>query len=78
MPVRVTVPFPQSPAIEVVRVITTEDLYISLKERFSQADILIMAAAVADYQPVETVGHKIKKKDGARILPLRLLKRLIF
>ncbi len=69
---QVTVPLPQTPAIEVVRVITTEDLYISLKERFSQADILIMAAAVADYRPVETVGHKIKKKDGDPHLTITL------
>lgn len=75
---QVTVLLPQTPAIEVVRVTTTEDLYTSLKERFSQADILIMAAAVADYRPVETVGHKIKKKMVPRISPLRLLKRLIF
>ena len=69
---QVTVPLPQTPAIEVVRVTTTEDLYTSLKERFSQADILIMAAAVADYRPVETVGHKIKKKDGAPHLTITL------
>ncbi len=55
-----------------MRVTTTEDLYISLKERFPQADILIMAAAVADYRPVEIVGHKIKKKDGDPHLTITL------
>ena len=69
---QVTVPLPQSPAIEVVRGITTEDLYTSLKERFAQADILIMAAAVADYRPVEIVDHKIKKKDGNPHLTIAL------
>ena len=32
---QVTVPLPQTPAIEVVRVTTTEDLYTTSKERFS-------------------------------------------
>lgn len=65
---QVSVPLPQSSAIEVVRVTTTEDLYTSLKERFPQADILVMAAAVADYRPINIVDHKIKKKaDDPRL-----------
>ena len=34
------------------------------------ADALVMAAAVADYRPVNVADEKIKKKDGDLTLPL--------
>jgi len=36
------------------------------------SDVLVMAAAVADFTPVETARHKIKKKDGQSALHLDL------
>ncbi|WP_302117663.1 bifunctional phosphopantothenoylcysteine decarboxylase/phosphopantothenate--cysteine ligase CoaBC [uncultured Limosilactobacillus sp.] len=59
---QVSVDLPQSPAIEVVKITTTEDLFKALQEYFPENDILIMAAAVADYRPVDFTDHKIKKK----------------
>ena len=35
------------------------------------ADMVFMAAAVADYTPVTTADHKIKKKDGDMSIPLK-------
>ncbi|MBB1080165.1 bifunctional phosphopantothenoylcysteine decarboxylase/phosphopantothenate--cysteine ligase CoaBC [Limosilactobacillus sp. STM2_1] len=58
---QVSVELPQSPQIKIVHVTTTEDLFNALQKRFAAADILIMAAAVADYRPVEFIDHKIKK-----------------
>lgn len=42
---------PASPSVRVHRFITTSDLQILLREHAPRADILIMAAAVADYRP---------------------------
>src|SRR3977135_3939558 len=36
------------------------------------ADAIVMAAAVADYRPIETREHKIKKRDAGRGLDLRV------
>ncbi len=49
---------------EVVRVETTGDLYREVLSRAKDADILIQAAAPADYTPVERAPRKIKKADG--------------
>jgi phosphopantothenoylcysteine decarboxylase/phosphopantothenate--cysteine ligase len=42
----------------------------ALQTRLDWATMVIMAAAVADYRPTETAGHKIKKGAGARTLAL--------
>jgi phosphopantothenoylcysteine decarboxylase/phosphopantothenate--cysteine ligase len=39
-------------------------------ERLSQTDVLIMAAAVADYRPVQQATQKIKKAEGGLVLRL--------
>jgi phosphopantothenoylcysteine decarboxylase/phosphopantothenate--cysteine ligase len=36
------------------------------------ADAVVMAAAVADYRPIETRVHKIKKRDAGKELDLRM------
>lgn len=46
------------------------ELAESVKRHFVQADILIMAAAVADYRPKQFVAGKIKKKAGDMTLEL--------
>jgi len=37
-----------------------------------RADVVIMAAAVADYRPIETATRKLKKKDLGREMTLRM------
>jgi phosphopantothenoylcysteine decarboxylase/phosphopantothenate--cysteine ligase len=49
--------------VEVKRVNTAEQMYHACKEEFDQVDIAVMAAAVADYTPVEVAADKIKKKE---------------
>jgi phosphopantothenoylcysteine decarboxylase/phosphopantothenate--cysteine ligase len=49
---------------------TAEEMYRAVAEH-SNADIVIMAAAVADYTPAETFDRKIKKSDAEMKIALR-------
>jgi phosphopantothenoylcysteine decarboxylase/phosphopantothenate--cysteine ligase len=42
---------------------TTEDMYRAVKDAAVGADVLIMAAAVADFKPVKASSQKIKRKN---------------
>jgi phosphopantothenoylcysteine decarboxylase / phosphopantothenate---cysteine ligase len=48
--------------VEVIAVQTAAELADACGERFSDADVLLMAAAVADFRPSRPVDHKLKKK----------------
>lgn len=50
--------------INVIRVESTDEMYHAVKERFPQSDILIMAAAPADFTPEKVASRKIKKSDS--------------
>ena len=57
--------------VEVVRVERATEMRDAVVSSCEDADALIMAAAVADYQPAETVGEKIKRHESeAFTLPL--------
>ena len=58
------------PGIEEVKVETTAELSAAVRERFPSADVLIMAAAPADFRPAEPVDSKLAR-DGEG-LTLRL------
>ncbi len=47
--------------VELVRVRTAAELKSAAEQRFVAADILLMAAAVADFRPAHPAGHKLKK-----------------
>jgi phosphopantothenoylcysteine decarboxylase / phosphopantothenate---cysteine ligase len=53
------------PGVEVVPVTTAAELAAASRERFAGCDVLLMAAAVADFRPRDPVGHKLKKTGGA-------------
>ncbi len=54
--------------VEVVTVETTAQLQEAMTERASTADVLVMAAAVADYRPAAVADAKVKKSgDGLTI-----------
>lgn len=57
--------------VDVVPAESAEDMFIAVKQRLAEADIVIKAAAVADYTPVTTAENKIKKKDGDMSIPLK-------
>jgi len=50
--------------VETIDVTSAEDMFNVFKNRFTNYDIIIKAAAVADYRPSEVSDQKIKKKEG--------------
>ena len=50
--------------VNVVDVISAEDMYETMMEYGPTHDIIVCCAAVADYTPKNVVDHKIKKQDG--------------
>jgi len=49
--------------IEVINVVTAEEMYAAVMKRFPECSIFIAAAAVADFRPSEMVSNKMKKAD---------------
>lgn len=56
--------------VDLVPIISAQDMYEAVERRFDETDVLIMAAAVADYRPKEYVDQKIKKQAGDNVLEL--------
>src|SRR5881628_1842451 len=52
---------------------SAEELRDAVLAALPRADAVIMAAAVADYRPIERVDRKLKKKELGRELTLRLI-----
>ena len=57
--------------VDVVPVVSAQEMFDAVKEHAPQMDIIIKAAAVADYTPVSVSDEKIKKKDGDLSLPMK-------
>jgi phosphopantothenoylcysteine decarboxylase / phosphopantothenate---cysteine ligase len=57
-------------AVECIRVRSAENMYRAVIERAAQATIAILAAAVADYRPLEQQPEKIKKGGGGVTIAL--------
>jgi len=55
---------PAPPGVEVVRVETAEDMAAAVFARADEADVVLMAAAVADFRPVVAADAKLRKADG--------------
>jgi len=49
--------------LTLIRVTTAQQMFEALNSHFEKADILIAAAAVADYRPKTVAAQKMKKKD---------------
>jgi len=58
------------PQITIIKVESGKEMYDACLQKFPDADIAIMAAAVADYRPQEVAHEKIKKKDTTFSLQL--------
>jgi phosphopantothenoylcysteine decarboxylase / phosphopantothenate---cysteine ligase len=58
--------------VEVLRVETAEEMWHEVTARAPQSEVVVMAAAVADFTPVSNSGEKIKK-EGRKRLELELL-----
>ena len=65
------------PFVKMVDIVSAEDMYNAVIKSAKDADIIIKAAAVADYRPSEVSDEKIKKKDGDMSIPLERTKDII-
>jgi phosphopantothenoylcysteine decarboxylase/phosphopantothenate--cysteine ligase len=54
----------EASGITVERVETADDMARSVLSRFADSDVVIMAAAVADFRPKAVADEKLKKRDG--------------
>jgi len=59
-----TVDRPAAGGVEVVRVETADEMHAAVAARAGTADVVVMAAAVADFRPVARADRKIKKAGG--------------
>lgn len=66
-----TVPPPAG--VTVVRVETTAELRDAVRSAAAEADVVVMAAAVADFRPAVDAEHKIKKSSDGSVPPLELV-----
>ena len=58
------------PFVKMVSVVTAQDMFEAVSNSFSEQDILIKSAAVADYRPAVVSDEKVKKKDGDMAIAL--------
>ena len=61
---------PQPPGVEFISVVSAADMLAALEQQSEHCDILIGAAAVADYRPKVSSTQKLKKSDAALVLEL--------
>ncbi len=59
-----TTSIPTSAGIDVVRVDTAAEMEQAVLSRADDAELIVMAAAVADFRPVDVADSKIKKAGG--------------
>ena len=57
--------------VKIVEVSSAKDMFDAVTALSDQQDIIVKAAAVADYTPESYVDSKIKKKDGELSIPLK-------
>ena len=52
--------------VEILKVESAEEMRAAVAQALPAADALVMAAAVADFRPVDAADQKIKKESGGR------------
>ena len=65
------------PYVETVDVESAQEMYDAVVSRAPEQDIIIKAAAVADYRPATVAEDKIKKSDGDMSIPLERTQDII-
>lgn len=58
------------PGVKTVDVVSANDMFEAVQAALPETDILVKAAAVADYRPANVADDKIKKRDGDMAIPL--------
>ncbi len=65
------------PFVRVIQVISAEDMYNAVAAEADKNQIIVKAAAVADYRPSSPAENKIKKKDGDMTIELERTKDIL-
>lgn len=65
-----TTALPTPAAVSTVRVSTAREMHDAVMDRAARADVVVMAAAVADFTPRSVEDHKLKKAEGVPIIEL--------
>lgn len=58
------------PFVNNISITSAQEMFEAVQNHFDQTDVLIMAAAVADYRPANVSDQKIKKKEGDLSIPM--------
>jgi phosphopantothenoylcysteine decarboxylase / phosphopantothenate---cysteine ligase len=64
--------------VQYLPVESAEDMYGAVIDRYSEADVVIKTAAVADYRPKNPSNQKVKKQPGNETLELERTKDILF
>ena len=75
--VSANVSLPPPAGATVVPVVSAEELRQAMLLHSADADVVVMAAAVADFRPVSQAGHKIKKDDAGGVPAPIVLERTV-
>ena len=59
------------PFVRLVPIVSAQDMFEAVTAHAPQSDLIFMAAAVADYTPVQYADDKIKKHDADMQIPLK-------
>ena len=62
---------PLPPFVETISVTSAQEMFDAVTQRASEMDLIIKAAAVADYTPETYSENKVKKSDDALFIPLK-------
>lgn len=68
---------PPVPFVKMINVTTAEDMYNAVTAEFDNTDIVIKAAAVADFRPKQIASDKLKKADGMNNIELEPTKDIL-
>ncbi|MBL3530535.1 bifunctional phosphopantothenoylcysteine decarboxylase/phosphopantothenate--cysteine ligase CoaBC [Companilactobacillus zhachilii] len=60
--------------INIIHVQTADELMTHLQDTFHDTDVLVMAAAVADFKPINVADQKIKKNADNDVFTIKLTK----
>ncbi len=65
------------PFVKIINTVSAAEMYDAVTSLAPQQDIIIKAAAVADYTPLNVADSKIKKSDGDMSIPLKRTKDIL-
>lgn len=68
---------PPVPFVKIIYITTAEDMYNAVTAEFENTDIVIKAAAVADFRPKRIADDKLKKADGMDSIELEPTKDIL-